>query len=124
MNWDYRKFPRHPFASENFEMRGRNTILLYYYYRVDPELGKCVCVIHCISCACPACVAQLDKYLLLNIAPLSQPRYAHIENCCFRKILEYYNDWIIMKFLDIKKTQVDFDNINVLVILVRSTNKA
>ena len=34
--WGYRKFPRHPVSAEKFEMRGRNTILLNYHYRVDP----------------------------------------------------------------------------------------
>ena len=36
MPWDYRKFPSHPVAAEKFEIRGRNTIILYYNYRVDP----------------------------------------------------------------------------------------
>ena len=57
MTWDYCKFPRHPVATENFEMRGINTILLHYHYTVDPKLGKVVCLIHRIPCACPVCVA-------------------------------------------------------------------
>ena len=60
MTWD-RKLPRHPVAAEMFEMMGRNTILLHYHYRVDPELGKVFCVIRRISCACPYFVPQLDK---------------------------------------------------------------
>ena len=35
----YWKFPRHIVAAENFKIRERNTIILYYHYRVDPELG-------------------------------------------------------------------------------------
>ena len=43
-----------------FEGRGGN-IVFYKNYRVDPKLGKCVCSICRIPCACTACVAQLDK---------------------------------------------------------------
>ena len=105
-------------------MRGRNTISLHYNYRADPELGKCVCAIFRIPCACPACVAQLDKYWLPNCDPSSQPRYAHAENCYYKKILEHCNYWIIMKFLDNKTPQVDFDNIHELIIAGISPNKA
>ena len=77
-------------------MRGRNNIISHYHYRVDPKLGKGVCEILHIPCACPSCVAQLDKYWLTNIAPTYQPRYTHVENCYHLKTLEYYNDWIIM----------------------------
>ena len=54
MTWYYRKFPRHSFSAEKFETRGRNTIILYYNYRIYPELGKVVCEIHRIACTCPA----------------------------------------------------------------------
>ena len=53
--WYYRKFPRRPFSDEKYKKRGINTILLYYNYRVDPKLGKGVCVIHQITYA--ACVS-------------------------------------------------------------------
>ena len=79
--WDYWKFPRHPVAAEKLEARGRNTILSHYNYRVDPKLGKGVCMIRRIPCEFPTCVAQLDKYWLPTIYPSSQLRYAWIENC-------------------------------------------
>ena len=69
MALDYWKFPRHPVAAEKFKMRGRNTIILHYNYRVDPGLCKGVCVIFRIPCACTACVDQVDKYWLPTIAP-------------------------------------------------------
>ena len=62
MTWDYWKFPRHPVAAEKFETRGTNTILFHYHYRFDPKLGKGVCVIFQIPCACTAYVAQIHKY--------------------------------------------------------------
>ena len=61
MTWDYRKFPSQPVAAKKFEMRGRNTIVLYYHYRIDPELGKGVSMIRNIPCACPAYAVKLDK---------------------------------------------------------------
>ena len=69
MSWDYQKFPRHPFTAEKFEIIGINTIILYYSYRVDPKLGNGDVSILRIPCACPDCVAQLDKYLLPNFTP-------------------------------------------------------
>ena len=42
-------------------MRLRNNILLHYIYRVGPKLGKGVCPMFRIPCACPVCVSQLDK---------------------------------------------------------------
>ena len=67
MSWDCWKFPRHPVAAEIMKLRGRNTILLYYNYRVDTKLGKYVCVINMFPCACILFVAQLDKYCLPTI---------------------------------------------------------
>ena len=107
MTLDYWKFPRHSVAAEKFEMRGINTILLHYHYRVYPELGKGVCDFHNIQCAFPACASQLDKYWLPNIPLSSQPRHSHVENCHYNKILEHVNDWIIMDFLDNKAPQVE-----------------
>ena len=123
MTWYYKKFPRHPVTAENFKMRVRNTILLHYHYRVDPEVGKSVCAIHRVPFACTACVAQLDKYLLPNIAKSPQPRYARVETFYYNKILEHYNYWIIMEFLENKTPQVDFYNIHALIISVISNNK-
>ena len=60
MNGDYWKFPRHLVAAQNFETRGINTIIFHYHFMVDPEVGKCVCDICRILCACPACVAELE----------------------------------------------------------------
>ena len=80
MSWDYRDFPRHPVSAEKFERRGRNNIISLFYYRVDPKLGKGVYVILWVLCAFSACVDQLDKFCLPNIASSSQPRYVRIEN--------------------------------------------
>ena len=69
MYWDYQEFPRHPFSTEKFETRGRNTNIFNCDYRVDPKLGKCVCSIRWNPCECTYCVDQYDKYLLLKCAP-------------------------------------------------------
>ena len=73
-------------------MRGINTFLSHYNYRVDPELGSVVCVIRPIPCEFPACVDKLDKYWLPSISLSSQPRYAHVENVTITK---YFNITII-----------------------------
>ena len=104
-------------------MRGINTIISHYRYRVDPKMGKCVCAILGIKCTCTAYVAQLDKYWLPNIAPSYQPMYSPVENCYYKKMIEHYNDWINIELLDNKITQVEFDNIHALILAVISTNK-
>ena len=104
-------------------MRVINNIILNHHYRVDPELGKCVCEIIRIIFTCTDCVAQLDKYLLSIIDPSSQRRYVSVENLYYNKIHEHYNDWIIMEFLDNKTPQVDFYNIYALIIAVISNIK-
>ena len=68
-------------------MRGRNTILSNYNYRVDPKIGKYVCDISIIPCECKTCVSQLDKYYLPNCDPLSQPRYDCVEKCYYKKVI-------------------------------------
>ena len=103
-------------------MLGRNNIILRYHYMVDIELGKCICEIFHITCACQACVSKLDKYWLPTIAPPYQPRYARNENCYYNKILEHYNDCTIMKLLENKATQVELDNIHSLILSGTSTN--
>ena len=59
---------------------------------IDLELGKCVCAILRIPCACQAFVAQLDKYWLPNIPPPYHLRYAHGK---FVTITKYSNITII-----------------------------
>ena len=71
-------------------------------------------MIRWFPCVFPDFVAQLDKDMLQTIAPLSQPRYAHVEIFIIKK-LENDNDWIIVKFLDNKTPQVQFDKIHLLI---------
>ena len=80
ISWDFHNFCHHPVAAENFVIRGRNTIISIYHYRVYPKLGKGVCDIGRIPCGCTACVDQLDKYWLTNCAPSTQPGFDHVEN--------------------------------------------
>ena len=93
-----------------------NNIPSRNHYRMDPKTGKVVCAIHKINCACPSFVAQLDKYLLPNCVPSSQPIYACVENCYYNKVLENDSYWIIMKFLENKTTKGELNNIHEMVI--------
>ena len=95
-----------------------------HHYRVDPNLGKVVCAILRIPCACPAYVAQLNKNWLPNGDPSSQSRYAHVENCYYNKVLEYYNNWTIIEFLHKNTPKVELNNKHSLIVEVMLTNKA
>ena len=68
-------------------MRGRNTNILHYYYRVNQEIGKVFSSVFRIPYACTSCVAPLDKYWLATISPSSQPRYDHVEIVDIQKYL-------------------------------------
>ena len=92
ITWDYWKFPSNPVATENFETRGRNNIILYLHYMVDTSLGKGVCAICWIPCAFTSCVAQLHKYGSPNNDSLSQPSYTHVESYYYNTILEHKNN--------------------------------
>ena len=103
MSFDCRKFPRHPVAADHFEMRGRSTINLYYYYRVNPKLSKGVCAIFRIPFSYPDFSDQLDKCCLTNWSPSSQPSCAFYEKYYYNKIIE---NWIIMEFLCSNTSQI------------------
>ena len=105
-------------------MRGINTIILHYHYRVGPKLIKGVSMIRRIICVCPTCAAKIDKDWFWNITPSSQPTYTHVENCSYNKTLDHYNDWIIVELLDNKIPQVHSNNIYALIISGMSINKA
>ena len=94
-----------------FDERGQNSVFSNSY-RVDTKLGKFVCSIHRIPCACPSCVAQLDKYWLPNCDTSSQPMCYRVENCYYNKIFKHYNNLIIIEVLDNNTPQVEFDNIH------------
>ena len=93
---NYRKFICQPIYVKRYEIRERNTIISYYHYRFDMNLGKVFCDICRIPCTCPVFVAKLDQYWIYNFAPSSKPRYACVENCYYTKVLEHYNYWNIM----------------------------
>ena len=69
-----------------------------------------------ILCTCSAFVTQLDNVWLPTISLSYQPKYARIENFYYNKILEHYNDLIIMELLDNTTPQVEFDNIYAFII--------
>ena len=69
ISWYHRKFPRYPVDADNFEIIGRNTIILHYHYRLYTNLVKYVCGICWIPCAFPAYVNQLEKYRYPNYVP-------------------------------------------------------
>ena len=79
-------------------------------------IGTSVCDIFRIPCACPYCVAQLDKYWLPNCALSYQPRYDHVENFECNKLLELLNGWITVEFLYNKTPTKELGNTNALLL--------
>ena len=102
VTWDYWKFPRHPVAATKFKMRGRNTLILHYHYRVYPELGKLILILVGFNGHVHPVFINLIKIgyqLLLHNLNQVLPMLKFV-------ILKYYNDWTIMELLDNKISQV------------------
>ena len=68
-------------------MRGSNTIISHYNYRVDPNIVKAVCVVCRIPFVFTACVYQLGKYSLPNCGSSTQPIHACFKNVSIKKYL-------------------------------------
>ena len=66
MPWDYGRFPCYPVAAEGYLMIGRNTNPSHNHYDVYHKLGKSICTIIRITCACPAFVSQPEKECVPN----------------------------------------------------------
>ena len=116
MSWDYIDFPCNPVAHERYKTSWKNTIISNYNYRVDPNIGKGVCDIHQITCACQSCVDHIDNDMIIYCDPSTQTDYDHVDNFQYNNVLEHYNDWTIMEFLDNNKTKEELYNINELVL--------
>ena len=56
-------------------------------------------------------IIDLINTSIPNFHSLSQPRYACVENCYYKNILEHYNDYIIIELLDNKTPKEELDNI-------------
>ena len=75
----------------------------FYHIRCDPELGKGLCAMWRITCACTGCVEKLSKPWLHNLGKNQQPRYViEPETRKYSSILRGYNKWYIAK-LNLKK---------------------
>ena len=66
---------------------------------VYPKLAKDVCDNYHISCPCPSCVSQLDKYWLTNFTLSYQTRYSCVLNCYYSKALDHSTSSIIIEVL-------------------------
>lgn len=88
-------------------MRGCETVISHYHYRVDPKLGEGKCLMRRIPCLCQACNSQLKMKWLPGVEPSNQPRYQNVINCKYASVLGVYNQWIIMPFQFGKDTTED-----------------
>ena len=67
---------------------GRNSIILYDHYSLDIKFGKRVCDIFHITYVFKACVDQLGNNCFPKCAPISQRRYARVENVTITRYLK------------------------------------
>ena len=57
MSWNYRKFPLHQVACEDYKIIGRITV----NYMVYTKLVNYACNIQLITSVCQSCISQLEK---------------------------------------------------------------
>ena len=70
----------------------------FYHIRCDIYLGKGLCAMRRIPCACNGYVEQLSNPWLPNSDKTLQPCYAvEPETCKYSSILCGYNKWYIFK---------------------------
>ena len=103
MTWDYCQLSRHPVPAEEFE---KEEELLFFCIII-----KCL-IQNLVNAFVPfvgfhvhvqAVLINLINIGLPAITPSSQPRYAHVENYYYNKIIDNFNYWITMKLLSSKK---------------------
>ena len=112
MTWNKKKFPKLNVIHGKSKIRGSETVLSHYHYRMDPKLGKSKCAMRRIPCLCLACSNQLDLDWIPGTSPSQQPRYQMATGCKYASILGHYNKWLIMDLLPGEDT--DLDELNII----------
>ena len=125
MTWNNSLFPKLPESGNSAPIRGKCGVMTHYHYRLDPKLGEGVCAIHCIPCACAACVQQLQLPWDPKLSHASkQPRYQSAQECVYQSILGSFNDWIIMPFQNKSTSEETFEEVHKIVLNGMTESKA
>jgi hypothetical protein len=125
MTWSKSCFKSIKVADGRSKVRGCETVISHYHYRVDSKLGEGKCLMRRIPCLCKSCNSQLKRKWLPGVEPSKQPRYQNVSNCKYASVLGDYNQWIIMPFLLGKdSTEGDLEEIHHTILTSIASNIA
>ena len=106
------QFPALLFCGPHYKPRGARGLSKHYHLRFDPKLGKGVCSIHHIPCACVACISMLDKPWISGIIPDEQERYKPVTKCTYWPVLCSFKNWNIIQLSQKSNPSDTFDEIH------------
>ena len=124
MYFDTNQFPSLAFCGPHPKPHGERESSKHYYLSFDLKLGRGICAILRIPCACVGCTSMLDKNWIYGITPKKQARYQPVTTCIYWPVLGSYNNWNIID-ITLKSTPFEaFDEINKVVLAGISENRA
>ena len=114
--FDRNQFPALLFCGTHPKPRGARGFSKHYHLRFDQKLGRGICAILHIPCACVGCTSILDKPWIYGIPSKKRSRYQPVTNCTYWLVLVSYKNWNIID-LTPKSTPFEaFDDINKVVL--------
>ena len=87
------QFPALPFCGPYPNPHGARGLIKHYHLLFDPKLGRLICEIRRIPCACVACISVIDQPWVSGIPSKKQARYQHVTNFTYWPVLGSYNNW-------------------------------
>ena len=110
------QFPALPFCGSHPKPHGSRGLSKHYYLRFDPKLGRGICAICCILCACVVFTSMLDKPWISGIPSQKQAHYQPFANCTYWPVLGSYKNWNVIELTPKYRHFEAFDEIHKIVI--------
>ena len=118
------QLPSFIFCGLHTKQHGVRGLSKNYHMLFDPKIGGVTCEIRQIQFVCAEFTHMLDKPQIPGLIPKEQPRYLHVADCSYWKVLGSFNSWNIIT-LSHKETQSEaFEDINQVVLDGISDNMA
>ena len=112
MYCDNNQFPELPFFVPHTKPHGSRGLSKHYCLCFNPKLGRVICDIHRIPCACVGCTSMMNKPWISCISSKKQACYQPVTNCTYCPVVVSYNNWNIIE-LTPKSTPFEaFDEIH------------
>ena len=98
--------PALPFCGTHPKPHGGNVLSNHYHSRFDPKLGRGICAICRIPCACVACTPMMYQLQISDSSSKKQARYKPITSCTYWTFPGSYNNW---NFIHLSQKSIPFE---------------